>query len=440
MQLLKVKNFTWVILKKIANLNFALSILFLIISLSVLGTLIEQDQSISFYQNSYPDHRYLFNWKIIIFLGLDHIYQTWWFMFVILIFAICLTVCTFSVQLPSLKNARRWKFRNYILDKHNNKVSAGYMSNYNNKLGMHSITNMLYSLSYQGYFIFNKSKYIYAYKGLLGRLAPVFVHLSMLFSLFGFLISILTNFMDQEMVASGEIFHLKNIVHAGQASHLYRNVIGRVHDFFIKYNSDNSVKQFFSDISLINNNGNILVTKTISVNQPLFFRGLTIYQTDWSIDALRLQIGDLYIQKKLYRIEINNKACWVSDFIIDNNTRFVVIVFSLNNEMFLYNINTDIVELILLNRTILINDIKLIIQDIMVSTGLQIKVDPGIIIVYFSFLCIMISTFISYISYSQVWITIELQILSMSGNTNRAILLFEEEIIKINRLYQKYSL
>lgn len=36
--------------------------------------------------------------------------------------------------------------------------------------------------------------------------------------------------------------------------------------------------------------GNVVSSKTISVNQPLRFGGVTAYQTDWSMSGLQLQV------------------------------------------------------------------------------------------------------------------------------------------------------
>jgi cytochrome c biogenesis protein len=39
-----------------------------------------------------------------------------------------------------------------------------------------------------------------------------------------------------------------------------------------------------------------------------------------------------------------------------------------------------------------------------ISSGLQIKTDPGIPVIYLGFFLLMLSTLISYITYSQIWI------------------------------------
>lgn len=46
--------------------------------------------------------------------------------------------------------------------------------------------------------------------------------------------------------------------------------------------------QFHSDLSLFDLDGKEVMRKTISVNDPLRYGGITIYQTDWSISALQI--------------------------------------------------------------------------------------------------------------------------------------------------------
>lgn len=50
--------------------------------------------------------------------------------------------------------------------------------------------------------------------------------------------------------------------------------------------------QFHTDLSLFDLNGKEVMRKTISVNDPLRFDGITIYQTDWSFSALQIRKDD----------------------------------------------------------------------------------------------------------------------------------------------------
>jgi cytochrome c biogenesis protein len=69
--------------------------------------------------------------------------------------------------------------------------------------------------------------------------------------------------------------------------------------------------------------------------------------------------------------------------------------------------------------------------EIISSTGLQIKIDPGIPIIYSGFFFLMISTLISYSTYSQIWIIQKKHKLFIGGTTNRAIFDFDLEFLKI---------
>ena len=101
------------VFKSIADLRFAIFILLMIASLSVIGTIIEQDQSVETYKLNYPLTNQVFgflSWDIILKFGFDHVYKTWWFIMLILLFGLSLLTCTLLQQFPSLKVARRCQF------------------------------------------------------------------------------------------------------------------------------------------------------------------------------------------------------------------------------------------------------------------------------------------------------------------------------------------
>ena len=65
--------------KFIADLRFAICILLLISFCSIIGTIIEQEQSIELYKLEYPLNKQLFgvlSWDKILFFGFDHVYKT----------------------------------------------------------------------------------------------------------------------------------------------------------------------------------------------------------------------------------------------------------------------------------------------------------------------------------------------------------------------------
>ena len=428
----KIKNITWNTLKKLANLNFSIFLLLLIAGLSTIGTFIEQRRDVDFYQSSYPLNNSIFNWETVIQLGLDHIYSTWWFILVIVLFFLSLFICTLSTQLPILNNARAWKFLNQ-----SNQVNhiAKINVEYNN-----SLSNMIFSLNQRNYYVFHKKNSIYAYKGLLGRISPIFVHISIILILLGAILGLCFGFTAQEIVPSHEIFHIDNMINIGVGSFLPANINIKINDFFILYYNDGSIKQFISKISLVNNLGIQLISKDISVNHPLKFKGLTIYQTDWIVNSLRFKIGEsLILQKKMNKMVLNNRNCWICIIPTTMNQQIIVLVRDLKTGIEYYDSSGEFIAKCNLNEAIIINNTSYLFSNIIVSTGLQIKTDPGILIVYIGFVILIISIITSYISYSQIWVAEKNNSLVLYGFTNRAALSFEQDCISVQKIYSTYT-
>jgi cytochrome c biogenesis protein len=76
-----------------------------------------------------------------------------------------------------------------------------------------------------------------------------------------------------------------------------------------------------------------------------------------------------------------------------------------------------------------INGVQLKLLDLIGSTGLQIKADPGIPVVYLGFALLMGGVVMSYFSHSQIWAVQRDGKLYLGGRTNRAQVTFEREII-----------
>nr|YP_007878136.1 c-type cytochrome biogenesis protein [Calliarthron tuberculosum]AGA63747.1 c-type cytochrome biogenesis protein [Calliarthron tuberculosum] len=428
---MNLRNITWSLLKKISNLSFSISMFLIIAAISILGTVIEQDKPIDFYKLNYPENKLLLlNWKNIFAFGLNHLYSNYWFFCILCLFFLSLILCTFSTQLPVLKHARRWKFLY-------NKLSIEKMT-CNDSYDNISFINFIYLLNLKNYYVFHKGRAIYAYKGLLGRIAPIFVHLSIIITLTGSVIGLSTGFFAQEIIPSGELFHVQNLIKSGYFSIVPSNIVGKVNDFFITYNEDQSVKQFFSNLSILDHYGDTVYRGEISVNYPLKFQGITFYQTDWKVSALRLQFGDNYnIEKSLIEVFLKNNSSkvWICNLKINKYDKISIVIPDLNNNIIFYSESGDLITKTHYGVYNIIYGVPVIVKDLMTNTGLQVKTDPGLNVAYFGFFILIISILLSYVSYSQIWANSSYGRFYLSGNTNRAFLSFEDEMMKI---YNKY--
>ena len=410
-----------------ADLRFSIFILLLISFCSITGTIIEQDQSIEIYKINYPLTSPIFgflSWNYIIKYGLDHIYKTWWFLSLIFLFGFSLVLCSFLQQLPSLKIARRCQF--FRIPKQFNKLKIFTLLN---NLSFHKIILRLKKSSYS---IFQQKNILYCYKGLIGRIAPIIVHFSMILILVGTVFGALFGFKAQEIVPKTESFHIQNILNNGPLSKI-PTISARINDFWITYTKKKTISQFYSDISILNSNGKELSRKTIYVNYPLIYKNIYYYQTDWNLMGLRFKnLEDQIIEYPLLNILGTQDKLWLTwisnDQMLKNGN--LVIIDNLEGYCSIYNEIGQFLGNIELNEKVNFSQ-DTILLEIISSTGLQVKIDPGIPMIYLGFFFLMVSTLISYITYSQIWVIQKNQKIFIGGNTNRAIFEFELEFFKI---------
>ena len=420
-------NIKQTIFKSIADLRFAIFILLLIATLSIIGTVIEQDQSIETYKLNYPLTNKVFgflSWDILLRFGFDHIYKTWWFIALILLFGISLFACTLLQQFPSLKVARRCQFFRTTQQFRRLNISTN--------LQHLSFSQLLFKIKENNYSIFQQKNIIYCYKGLIGRIAPIIVHFSMIIILFGAILGSICGFKAQEIVPKTETFHIQNVLNNGQFTLIPKFSI-RINDFWITYTKQRTITQFYSDLSILNVDGNEIERKTIFVNSPEKYSGIDYYQTDWNIIGLRIKNKNFSIfQYPFIDLPQNKNKIWLTW--VSNSSQLTdgltILIDNLQGYCSVYNKFGNFIGNLELNENLKI-DSSLTLIDILSSTGLQIKADPGILFIYFGFLLLMISTLVSYITYSQIWLVQEKKKIFIGGNTTRATFDFELEFLKL---------
>jgi cytochrome c biogenesis protein len=422
----KINRIFWKFFYSLGNLQLAITLLLIISVFSSVGTIIEQEKSTDFYELNYPINSPLFGFlssKLILFLGLNHIYTTTWFLVLLATFGISLFSCTLSRQIPSLKMAKLWRFFKTQKNIRNNGMTF--------VVSGVSLNHFSYLLRKKDYNVIQQNEYVYAYKGLIGKIGPILVHLSIIFILLGSITGFLSGFIVQEIVPKHEIFHLQNVISAGPLSFIRNDFEGYIKDFKIAYSEEGIIDQFYSDIEILDDQMFYQTNKVIFVNEPLKYEGITFYQTDWGISCLELTInGSNKINVPLNQISLtNNSRFWLG--ILENNKKILIILQDLTGKYLLYNSEKMFLGTGEIGQKIYINGDELRITKIIPETGMQIKSDPGIYLVYFGFLGLIFSVFFSYISYVQIWAIKKNNQLWIYGNTNRAIYFFEKNILSI---------
>lgn len=420
------------LLPVLTDLRLAILLFLAIAVFSVTGTVIEQGQPIPFYQTNYPEHPALFGfltWKVVLLLGLDHVYRAWWFLALLILFGTSLTACTFTRQFPALKAARRWKFYDQPRQFQKLALSA--------ELDTGSLSSLTPLLQKKKYLVFQEEDKLYARKGIIGRIGPIVVHVGIVLILAGSIWGAMTGFLAQEMVPSGESFKVHNIVEAGPwaTPQIPKDWSLRVNRFWIDYTPAGGIDQFYSDMSVLDNQGKEVKHKKIFVNEPLRYRGVTFYQTDWGLSAVRVQLNKSPLLE-LPMAKLNSKGqgriwgTWIPTK-PDLSEGVSLLAKDLQGMLLLYDAEGKLVTTLRPGMSTEVNGVTLKIAEVVGSTGLQIKADPGIPIVYTGFTLLMLGVMMSYVSHSQVWALQKDGHFYVGGRTNRAQVAFEREVLDI---------
>ena len=419
--------------KILIDLKFSILILALIAFASSFGSFIEQDEPQNFYEENYPLEKPIYGFissKIILNLGLDHVYNTWWFLSLLLILGLSLIGCTLTRQFPLVENSKEYFFRKQI----NSFLKLPFSIKLQNRFYLKEI--ILLKLQKLNLFIYQKGDLIYGYKGLVGRISPILVHISLIIILMGSTLGAFKNFKAQEVLPKGEVFHIQNPLKIGRLTPL-PNLTTRVNDFWVEY-KNNKINQFYSNLSIIDNYGNELKNQTISVNNPIRFKDIDVYQSDWNLIGIRIKDIE---QNKIYEYPVfqlnKNAKAWIT-WINDSSKTLSVVFDQLENTFSIYNETGDFVEIKNIGDSITKN-YKLV--DLLPSTGLLIKYDPSIRLIYLGFGLLMLTTLLSYLPYTQFWVYENSKNIWIGSSTNRGKIQLEIEFENLireteNKIYQ----
>ena len=422
-------------IKFLTNLKFAIFILALIALVSSFGSFIEQDEPPFFYQTNYPSNQPIYGFidgSLIVNLGLDHLYTTWWFFFLLFLLAISLLSCTITRQFPLFCNAKEFLFKkqersflplNFFIRLKN----IPYLKEF-----------LIVKIHKMNFYTSQKQTLMYGYKGLIGRISPILVHFSLIVILMGSSFGAFQNFKAQEIVPKGEIFRIQNTLRIGFLTKLpVLNI--RVNDFWAEYQK-NRIHQFYSNLSLLDFFGNEFKYQTLSVNNPFHYQGVDFYQSDWNLLGIRIENKK---KNKIYELPLfslkENTKSWISWISSDSNALETVdkeknqrtLVFDqFENKFFLYNSQGTFLNSKNIGDFIL-PDVKII--ESLPSTGLLVKYDPSISIIYFGFGILMMTTFLSYLPYTQIWIFNQGNFFWIGSSTNRGKIHLELHIENLIR-------
>jgi cytochrome c biogenesis protein len=260
----------------LTSLKLVVILLLILSVLSIAGTIVEQNKPLQEYYRFYqPGTVALFS-----NLGLFDMYHSWWFSACLTLLALNITACTMDRYRGIMTGMRK---RNLILDE---KLSKS----------LQNLTTIRYSLTladaetkmleltskrFSGKPVVTTAqdggKHYFWEKGKYTRLAFFLTHLSILIiflgaatgSFFGY--KAYVNILEGESISQVE-------TRAGKTQHLNFQV--KCNTFHAEFYPSGMPMDYRSDLSIIQN-GKEVIRKTIRVNDPLTFEGITFYQSSY---------------------------------------------------------------------------------------------------------------------------------------------------------------
>lgn len=285
----KKAGFTDKIWNFFTSLKLVIFLLLILAVLSIAGTIIEQNKPLQdYYRFFQPETVDLFRK-----LGLLDMYHSWWFLSCLVLLALSIIACTMNRYSGVVAGIRR---KNLVLDEVLEK-SLHHLEKIEYALPPVDVEQKILELagkSFSGSPIVTErgdTRHYFFEKGKYSRLAFFLTHLSILMIFTGAIIGSLIGYKGYVNIFEGEAVSCLG-TRAGDVKDLGFTV--KCNAFHVEFYPNGEPKDYRSDLSVIKD-GKETVRKTIRVNDPLTFEGVTFYQSSY---------GAL---PHMARIEIRNK-------------------------------------------------------------------------------------------------------------------------------------
>ncbi len=235
-------------------------------------------------------------------------------------------------------------------------------------------------------------------------LASTVTHIGLLSLLLGVTITSWTGFNGFKPVPPGSALNFAESEH----SKLW---IGKLPSWKVRVDSTRredyetgDAKQWYSKLAVVDSSGKVLKEQEISVNNPLSYDGVDVYQSSWGLDSIEISFNGRPLQLPLRQMGNANAAFMP----LDDQT---IMIFSLRGQDKPLRVFAKIPEWqqprmlseVPQGGTTKMGEVTLGYVKPIPVTGLQYKSDPGLPITYTAFGIIMLGVMMAAFPHRQVW-------------------------------------
>nr|AUG32151.1 putative c-type cytochrome biogenesis protein [Paulinella longichromatophora] len=422
------------ILKWISNLRVAIFLLLIIATASGLGTALPQKESAESYQEAYALFPWLglFSGESILQLELDHVYSSDWFLTLLAWLGIALIICSWRRQWPALQATLRWI--DYKYPRQLSKLALAETMITSDPNG--SLQRLEELLKEKGWQVRIKQKRLAARRGIAGRVGPLLVHTGLILIMLGAVWGVLGGHRLERFLAPGRELELLNSHGKSQLNialenfQIDRDPAGRTEQYRSMLRLRDTKKTNQANVGYLRHDSRY----EISVNHPLRYGGMTVYQADWSLAAITVQLGHSpRLQLPLEEFPQLGNQVWgvVLPTNPDGSNPILLAVSSERGPVEIFDANAS--NLGRLNpggESLEINGLSIRVESILPASGLLFKRDPGVPLVYTGFAVALLGGSLSLIATRQLWAIAELtqRRVHIGGLCNRGFTSFAYEL------------
>ena len=385
----------------ISDLRVAIVLLLVIASTSGVGTAIPQREPAELYHRLYDPQPWLglLNADGVLALQLDHVYSSGWFLGLLAWLALALLLCSWRRQWPALQAALRWI--DYSSPRQLSKLSvAETLSTDTPKTSLDRLAGLLQS---QGWQIQRHDDRLAARKGLLGRVGPLLVHAGMVVLMLGAAWGALGGQRAEQYLAPGRSLELMDSRGSSQLT------LALDH-FSIQRDPAGRPEQFTSQLRILEgdgSDGSLLKQAEISVNHPLRFQGVTLYQADWALATISLQLGKSpLLELPLQSFPQLGEQIWgiVLPTRPDGSEPVLLSLGSEQGPVEIYGADgISLARLAPGGPAMEVKGLPIRVESVLPASGILLKRDPGVPLVYAGFAIALAGGGLSLLATRQLW-------------------------------------
>ncbi len=253
----------------LSSVKITIALLGTLASVSIIGTVIQQNQPVSFYVGAYGE-----KWTNFIFMGGFHdMFHALWFQALLIFLVVNIVVCTIE-RFPS-----KWKSTLEVRES----LTPRFIMNLSHSESLYAdgepadvkkrVTEILQKRRYKVTELSGEEgEQLYATKGMIGRFGSDLVHIALLVIIFGAFMGSVVGFRGYLVAYPGVTRPVQNT-----------NFSIKLDNFWIDYYDTGQVKQYYSVLTVVDDGKEVVKGEKIWVNKPLTYKGVTLYQSNYGV-------------------------------------------------------------------------------------------------------------------------------------------------------------